>query len=121
VQVHAPDDWQDATDIAVRTARRVMVLGPADVGKSSFCRFLIDSAGREGITTALLDADLGQKAVGPPACVSCLDASGLTLVFARTTNPLRGWGPLVDGCRTLARRTHAAQIQAGCSVEQVVA
>ncbi|WP_146150923.1 Clp1/GlmU family protein [Allosphingosinicella deserti] len=51
--------------IARGAAERIIVIGPTDVGKSSFIRAL---AARRDF--ALLDLDPGQKMVGPPGTVS---------------------------------------------------
>jgi polynucleotide 5'-hydroxyl-kinase GRC3/NOL9 len=50
--------------------KRVVVIGGTDAGKSSFARLLCQSMARPGLRTALLDTDLGQKMIGPPACVT---------------------------------------------------
>jgi polynucleotide 5'-hydroxyl-kinase GRC3/NOL9 len=63
-----PPDWAAAMErIAAGDVRRVLVLGPGDAGKSTFCRVLLRHAVRNGRGVALLDADPGQKLVGPPA------------------------------------------------------
>ena len=60
-----PPAWRDAVDRAAG-ARRILVVGPTDVGKSSFIRAL--AADRPEI--ALLDLDPGQKMIGPPGTAS---------------------------------------------------
>jgi polynucleotide 5'-hydroxyl-kinase GRC3/NOL9 len=83
------------------------VLGARDTGKSTFCRFLADAGPQAGRSTALLDTDVGQKMIGPPACVTMSDAHGLSLAFAGTTNPVLGWRRLIDGMHRLVQRTDA--------------
>ncbi len=69
--IHVPEDWlAAAAQIERHGARRVVVLGERDQGKSTFCRFLLQRLSLDGKRTRLLDADLGQKMVGPPACVT---------------------------------------------------
>ena len=71
MMLDVPPDWAELMDrLALGSWRRVVVLGGTDVGKSSFCRLLCDLLASLGRRVALLDADLGQKMVGPPACVS---------------------------------------------------
>jgi polynucleotide 5'-hydroxyl-kinase GRC3/NOL9 len=66
-----PPDWTELMGgLAVGPWRRMVVLGGTDVGKSSFCRLLCGRLASLHQRVALLDADLGQKVVGPPACVS---------------------------------------------------
>src|SRR3954471_20845945 len=97
-----PPGWSTAVAaITHPDVRRVMVIGAADIGKSTFCRVLLGAARASGRTAALLDADVGQKTVGPPACVTASEASGSRLVFVGTTDPVRGWRCVVDGTRTL--------------------
>ncbi len=82
-----PDEWFGAADaIAARGWRRVMVLGPNGAGKSTFCRWL---AARLP-DTALLDADVGQQHLGPPATMALAPpGSASPLVrFVGTTSPL---------------------------------
>jgi polynucleotide 5'-hydroxyl-kinase GRC3/NOL9 len=91
-----------------RDARRtILVIGARDTGKSTFCRFLVDAAITAGQSAALLDTDLGQKILGPPACVTMSDPRGLSLAFVGTTNPVLGWRRLIEGTRHLAERTDA--------------
>lgn len=47
----------------------VMLLGARDTGKSTFARHLVGAAIGNGTTAALVDADIDQTTVGPPACV----------------------------------------------------
>jgi polynucleotide 5'-hydroxyl-kinase GRC3/NOL9 len=66
-----PQDWADLIGaLAGAPWKRVVVLGGMDVGKSSFCRLLCQHLARLGQSVALLDTDLGQKMIGPPACVT---------------------------------------------------
>lgn len=47
-----------------------MVIGPVDTGKTTFCHRLARAAVDAGLPAVLVDADLGQSEIGPPACVS---------------------------------------------------
>lgn len=67
VQLDVPPQWSALADRLERESwRRLIVLGAADTGKSSFCSYL----GERLPALALLDSDPGQKMVGPPACVT---------------------------------------------------
>ncbi len=106
--LHVPPAWDAAAQHIRRHAlRRVLVVGERDAGKSTFCRFLADQAIRSSRSTALLDADVGQKIVGPPACVTMDDPHGLSLAFVGSTDPVLGWQRLVEGTRRLAQLTDA--------------
>lgn len=59
---------------AAREKRTVLLVGGLDTGKTTFARALLRAAVEAGRTPALVDADPGQKSVGPPA------TAGLRLV-----------------------------------------
>jgi len=66
-----PPAWAGLAELLAGTAwRRLVVLGAADVGKSSFCRFLGRYLAQRGQAVGMLDTDLGQKMVGPPTCIT---------------------------------------------------
>jgi polynucleotide 5'-hydroxyl-kinase GRC3/NOL9 len=105
--LQVPPAWDAAAQHISRHAlRRKFVIGATDTGKSTFCRILVDQAIRSSRSTALLDADVGQKIVGPPACVTIDDPHGLSLAFVGSTDPVLGWQRL-EGTRRLAQLTDA--------------
>jgi len=53
----------------MKSQQVVLVIGSTDVGKSTFCRFLIDFAVAEGFRVAVVDADIGQSQIGPPTTI----------------------------------------------------
>lgn len=55
-------------DVRARADRVVYLLGPIDVGKTTLARWLL--AQRAEVPVALVSADPGQPAVGPPACAA---------------------------------------------------
>jgi polynucleotide 5'-kinase involved in rRNA processing len=64
------NEHEALVDEAVRTKRTVLLVGGLDTGKSTLARSLLRSALAAGRTAAYLDADVGQKSVGPPTTVS---------------------------------------------------
>lgn len=65
------DAWRTALGrLTDERARRVMVIGGVDVGKSSFVTALLRQWEGAGERPMLLDADPGQKMVGPPGTVT---------------------------------------------------
>ena len=109
-ELHVPPNWAAAAERIAKQCHRILVLGPRDAGKSTLCLYLMDRAVAAGRRTALLDADTGQKTVGPPACVTLGHLEDRSLVldalrFVGTTNPVRGWRPLVAGIAQLAAET----------------
>ncbi len=62
-------DWQKLANRIVKPQQIVLVIGATDAGKSTFCRFLVDSALAQGLKTAFVDADVGQSQIGPPTTI----------------------------------------------------
>ena len=62
-------DWQKLANRIVKPQQIVLVIGATDAGKSTFCRFLVDSALVQGLKTAFVDADVGQSQIGPPTTI----------------------------------------------------
>ncbi len=105
----APADWQAAlARITGGAIHRVLVLGAPDAGKSTFCSMVLAHAAGLSRRAALLDADPGQKSVGPPGCVTLggIGESGepvlAGLAYLGTVEPLGGWARLIAGCTFLA-------------------
>jgi polynucleotide 5'-hydroxyl-kinase GRC3/NOL9 len=115
--IERPDGWREAVSRILGTGtRRVLILGPRDAGKSTFARHLLRVAHEQGRGPVLLDADVGQKAVGPPACVTLgrptLDG-GLALAglaFVGATDPVRGWRGTIRGAADLIARCEAGLV-----------
>jgi polynucleotide 5'-hydroxyl-kinase GRC3/NOL9 len=109
--------WVEAARRIVAAGwRRVLVLGPSDAGKSWFCRYLCDYLLAAGRRVAVVDADIGQKIVGPPAAVTlCHARAGGDLSAARperfafvgATSPIGHFLPLVLGTAALVAAAQA--------------
>jgi len=97
-----PNSWREASEAVLEAGGRVVVIGGVDAGKSTFCTYLINSSIKAGLETALVDADVGQADVGPPATISLASAKkhvrALTslraeaLIFVGHISP----GPIVE-------------------------
>jgi polynucleotide 5'-hydroxyl-kinase GRC3/NOL9 len=109
--------WSEAARRIVACGwRRVLVLGPSDAGKSWFCRYLCEHLLAAGRRAAVVDADIGQKIVGPPAAVTlCHARAGSDLFAARperfafvgATSPIGHFLPLVVGAARLVAAADA--------------
>jgi polynucleotide 5'-hydroxyl-kinase GRC3/NOL9 len=64
-----PPDWEEGLARAA-SAGRIAVVGPTDVGKSSFIRALVARRAEMGFAAELIDLDPGQKMIGPPGTVA---------------------------------------------------
>ena len=110
-RLHIPEPWrQSAATILEDRPRVILVLGGGDVGKSSYCRFLITELLAAGHRIAVVDADVGQKDVGPPATVTLGYAAGTAqqwvvapeaFYFVGSTSPAGRMLPLVLGTAQL--------------------
>jgi polynucleotide 5'-hydroxyl-kinase GRC3/NOL9 len=98
------------------TSRVVVLMGGLDSGKSTLGRAIAGAGLETGRTVAYLDADLGQKAVGPPTAVTLrmlhgpADLGGDELsrpdamYFVGATSPQGQLLPLVVGAASLLSR-----------------
>ena len=109
---------------AVRDHRTVLLIGGLDSGKSTLAHTMLRAALDAGRTAAFLDADVGQKSVGPPATVGLrhirapedLEAESLaradSLGFVGSTSPQGHLLPLV----TSLARLHARAREEGADL-----
>lgn len=110
-RLHIPAAWQRSAERIIRENwRRILVLGASDRGKSSYCKFLAHALLHEGRTVSFVDADIGQKDVGPPATVALADLDPATdfaqatchaIYFVGHINPIAHFLPLVLGTRRM--------------------
>lgn len=65
-----PESWVKAADeIASTGAKRVIVIGDTDSGKTAFSTLLLNVLVKSGRRVAVIDADVGQKSIGPPGAL----------------------------------------------------
>lgn len=101
---------------AVREKRTVLLVGGLDTGKTTLSLMLLRAAVEAGRPSAFLDADVGQKSVGPPATVTMKmvrtaadlepEVLGMPdgLSFVGSTSPQGHLLQVVTGVANLARR-----------------
>jgi polynucleotide 5'-hydroxyl-kinase GRC3/NOL9 len=101
---------------AVRQKRTVLLVGGLDTGKSTLSRMLLRAGVDAGRSSAFLDADVGQKTVGPPTTISLKAvrsvadlepetlATADALSFVGSTSPQGYLLPVVTGVVALAQR-----------------
>jgi len=66
-----PESWTKVVEaVSTRKLSPVVVLGATDRGKNTFCIYLSNTILKEGGSVALIDGDVGQGDIGPPAGVS---------------------------------------------------
>lgn len=67
-----PESWMEAYEtvrLIEKKSVAILVLGGSDVGKSSFCTYLMNKLVNDKFRVAILDEDLGQSDIGPPGTV----------------------------------------------------
>jgi polynucleotide 5'-hydroxyl-kinase GRC3/NOL9 len=69
MEISAPKEWFKLLDVLEEGKGIAILLGATDTGKSTLAKFLISHLCRRGIKVGLVDADIGQSFLGPPATV----------------------------------------------------
>jgi len=116
-----PPAWEAAAGRFLELGGVTMVLGGADTGKSTLCRYLVYRAYLAGEPTALVDLDLGQSHLGPPGALGLglfpprfpgdqgLFPEGL--YFIGQTSPVGAVLEVAVGCRVLVDEARARGVQ----------
>ncbi len=65
-----PSSWREASRITRQSRGVVTILGDVDSGKSTLCTFLANECFKHGIKPRIIDADIGQADIGPPATIN---------------------------------------------------
>jgi len=91
-----PTAWRATIDELSR-ARVVLVIGATDAGKTTFTAWIANEWFARGLDVAIVDADVGQSEIGPPATVGLGavrrtltrsgDAETVAFVFVGVTSP----------------------------------
>jgi polynucleotide 5'-hydroxyl-kinase GRC3/NOL9 len=69
MEISAPEEWYALLDVWKEEKGIVILLGATNTGKSSLAKFLILNLCQRGLKIALVDADVGQSTLGPPATI----------------------------------------------------
>ncbi|UCD71581.1 MAG: hypothetical protein JSW70_00920 [Syntrophobacterales bacterium] len=64
-----PADWMDLIEAIHRKKGSVLILGASDTGKSTLAHLLVIQLSQMGNVVALVDGDIGQSVLGPPATI----------------------------------------------------
>jgi polynucleotide 5'-hydroxyl-kinase GRC3/NOL9 len=113
-----PRSWQAAAE-ALQEMRvgKIVVVGAADMGKSTLCTFLANELLRHGTNLRLVDADIGQADIGPPTTIasalpngymtSLADLDPEFMLFIGHTTPSYVERLLIDRVKRLMNVDHA--------------
>lgn len=117
-----PDSWKPHIEGILTDPGVVVVVGGTDTGKTSLCTMLAGEGFRSGLSTAVVDGDLGQSEIGPPTTVGLgvvesefalmSDLRPRALAFVGSTTPI---GHLLPTAVAVKRLTEQAQ-RLGCGL-----
>jgi len=106
-----PAGWEKSAHMIIsRRWRRILVIGASDSGKSTYCHFLSLRLAEHDPPVAIVDADIGQKDIGPPASLTLgYTGHGVELgaiapasfFFVGAVSPVRHLLPMVVGVKQL--------------------
>ena len=69
MEISSPKEWFELLDVLEEGKGIAILLGATDTGKSTLAQFLISHLCRRGLKLGLVDADIGQSFLGPPATI----------------------------------------------------
>src|SRR4030042_6822877 len=69
MEIPAPKEWFEALDVLEKEKGVAILLGATDTGKSTLAKFFVFNFCQRGLKVALVDADIGQSTLGPPATI----------------------------------------------------
>ncbi|MGQ9646362.1 MAG: Clp1/GlmU family protein [Thermodesulfobacteriota bacterium] len=69
MEISAPKEWFEFLDVWEEAKGVAILLGGTDTGKSTLAQFLIFHLCQRGFKVGLVDADIGQSFLGPPATI----------------------------------------------------
>ena len=108
-----PPAWRRSVErIAQKGMRKILVIGASDRGKSTYCSFLAAELCSVGHEVAFVDADVGQKDVGPPAAITLAhltdgkalpEAEMSGLYFIGSVSPIGHFLPMVVGAQRMVQ------------------
>ncbi len=118
--IDMPSSWVwSATQIQQHRWRTILVIGATDRGKSTYCQFLSQTLLAAGERVAVVDADVGQKDIGPPATItlgypqrdtSLTQAEPAAWYFVGAVSPARHLLAAVLGARQLVDAARAPRV-----------
>ncbi len=107
-----PESWREAEETVLGLENpKVIILGSVDSGKTSLCTYLSNALMKEKSNVTILDADLGQADIGPPATLSLAVADEALLslsdldpeimFFVGQTSPAYAEASVIEGLQKL--------------------
>jgi len=116
-----PQSWKDSAEEVLSLEKKpsvVLVLGRVDVGKSGFCTFLSNNALKRRLRVAVVDGDLGQSDVGPPASIGfgrirrlikdLFEVNAEDVYFIGITTPSSVIERVIEGLTTMKKKAETS-------------
>ena len=69
MEISAPQEWYALLNILEKERGIAIIIGVTDTGKTTLANFLTLNLCQRGLKVALVDADIGQSSLGPPATI----------------------------------------------------
>jgi polynucleotide 5'-hydroxyl-kinase GRC3/NOL9 len=69
MEISAPKEWFELLEVLEKEKGLAILLGATDTGKSTLAKFLISHLCQRELKVGLVDADIGQSFLGPPATI----------------------------------------------------
>ena len=119
--IEVPDDWRALSVRIDAEGGLAVLLGASDSGKTTLARWLMRTLTAAGRRVALVDGDIGQSTVGPPATAGLAFAAPaqiepvfapIALRFVGAVSPAGQNLPLTAGLKRLAERASAMGAEA---------
>jgi polynucleotide 5'-hydroxyl-kinase GRC3/NOL9 len=115
-----PASWAaSARQIQRHAWRTILVIGATDRGKSTYCQYLSRQLLAAGDSVALVDADIGQKDIGPPGTITLGYPDAVRPLhrlqpaawyFVGAVSPAEHMLPVIAGTRQLADAAQTARV-----------
>jgi polynucleotide 5'-hydroxyl-kinase GRC3/NOL9 len=89
-------EWKPIAENIFEHPGMVMLFGAIDTGKSSFAQYLVEQGVERGLKVALVDADMGQSTLGPPATIGMKIYSNNSAIRPSTSLRINDHQPAID-------------------------
>ena len=109
-----PTSWKNLADAVLETpCPKILTVGDVDSGKSTLCTYLANMLLDKYPSVSVIDADVGQSDIGPPATIGlgvtdgCLlslaDLNLISMFFVGHTSPAAVTDKIISGIRKLTQ------------------
>ncbi len=111
--------WNAAVE-DLQQARKILLLGATDTGKTTFLTWLVNMLREQGQRIGIVDADVGQSSLGPPTTIglgvvaqalqSLQELTPAALYFVGSTSPRGHLIPVIVGTGRMVDRAQKLEV-----------